>query len=55
MTCANDVIQGQFTGLGNPTLQGGVPEIATWSMMIIGFGMIGLKMRRNGTGQATAV
>lgn len=37
ITCANDVIQGQVSG---------VPEPATWVMMIFGFGMIGVSMRR---------
>jgi uncharacterized membrane protein YgcG len=33
---------------------GGVPEPATWAMMIIGFGAIGLATRRRRTAQATA-
>jgi hypothetical protein len=37
MTCANDIIQGQVTG---------VPEPGTWVMMLLGFGAIGFAMRR---------
>jgi len=37
MTCANDVIQGQIAG---------VPELSTWAMMIIGFGLVGLQLKR---------
>ena len=37
MTCANDVIQG---------VVGAVPEPGTWVMMIVGFGFIGIAMRR---------
>jgi hypothetical protein len=37
MTCANDVIQGVVSG---------VPEPSTWIMMIVGFGFIGIAMRR---------
>lgn len=32
--------------LGLPTFTGGVPEPATWMMMILGFGSIGLALRR---------
>jgi hypothetical protein len=37
MTCANDVIQGDVAG---------VPEPATWAMLIAGFGMVGFVVRR---------
>jgi hypothetical protein len=38
MTCANDVIQGQVSL---------VPEPGTWTMLLLGFGLIGFAMRRN--------
>jgi hypothetical protein len=31
---------------------GGVPEPATWAMMILGFGLVGLSARRRGAAQA---
>ena len=34
-----------LTGLGG-VVGGGVPEPATWAMMITGFGLIGMAMRR---------
>lgn len=37
MTCANDVIQGQVAG---------IPEPATWGLMILGFGAVGAMIRR---------
>jgi hypothetical protein len=37
MTCGNDVIQGQV---------GGVPEPATWTILIMGFGALGAALRR---------
>lgn len=37
MTCGNDVIQGQVAG---------IPEPATWTIMIMGFGGIGAVLRR---------
>ena len=37
MTCANDVIQGQVTG---------VPEPTAWALMILGFGGVGAAVRR---------
>jgi hypothetical protein len=45
MTCANDVIQGQATGVGS------VPEPSTWAMMILGFAGVGFmayRKRKNG-------
>jgi hypothetical protein len=37
---------------GTNFLSSGVPEPATWAMMLIGFGAIGYSMRRSRTGQA---
>jgi hypothetical protein len=37
MTCANDVIQGQVSG---------VPEGSTWALMVVGFGGLGAVLRR---------
>ncbi len=45
MTCGNDVIQGQVDG---------VPEPATWTMLILGFGAAGAMMRRRRMALATA-
>jgi hypothetical protein len=36
----------------NPQISG-VPEISTWAMMLIGFGLVGFKLRRRGTVLAT--
>ncbi len=33
-----------MTGTGMPTA--GVPELSTWAMMILGFGLVGLRLRR---------
>jgi hypothetical protein len=35
-----------FTAQRTPTQQGGVPEPATWAMMLVGFGFVGAAMRR---------
>ena len=35
---------------GEPTLAAAVPEPASWAMMLLGFGAIGLSMRRKGRG-----
>jgi hypothetical protein len=42
MTCANDVIQGQ---VDIPETKGGVPEPATWAMLVVGFGSLGAVAR----------
>ncbi len=36
----------QFEFALEPTVTSGVPELSTWAMMIIGFGGVGLQMRR---------
>jgi hypothetical protein len=36
------------------TIPSGVPELGTWAMMIIGFGGVGLQMRRRGRAAALA-
>jgi hypothetical protein len=47
MTCGNDVIQGQVSG---------VPEPSTWAMMILGFAGVGfMAYRRNNHGAALRV
>jgi hypothetical protein len=45
ITCANDIIQGQVSG---------VPEPATWAMIICGFGLVGGAMRRRKPSQLDA-
>jgi hypothetical protein len=50
MTCANDVIQGQVTGVA------AVPEPSTWAMMILGFagvGFMGYRRTRKGSALPT--
>jgi hypothetical protein len=44
-----------FTSVSNTTFEAvsGVPEISTWAMMLIGFGLVGLQLRRRGTVLAT--
>jgi hypothetical protein len=37
------------TGTANGEVIGGVPEPATWAMFLLGFGAIGMAMRRRGT------
>lgn len=49
MTCANDIIQGQVTG---------VPELSTWAMMLIGFAGVGFaayRRKRKGAAAIAAV
>jgi len=41
MSCANDVIQGEIGG--DPI--SGVPETSTWAMMLLGFGLVGWRLR----------
>lgn len=36
----------RYAGITNDPLPGGVPEPATWAMLIAGFGVIGVSMRR---------
>ena len=36
----------KITGVPGETVSSAVPELATWEMMITGFGMIGFKVRR---------
>jgi hypothetical protein len=48
-----------FVRFGTPTLRieyraGAVPEAATWAMMLLGFGGIGMAMRRRRSGFAVA-
>jgi hypothetical protein len=38
-------VYGEFTS-GGGGVTGGIPELATWAMMIIGFGGVGLRLRR---------
>jgi hypothetical protein len=46
--------QSQVFLLGNAA-GGGVPEPATWAMMILGFGMIGAALRRRRVGNTALV
>jgi PEP-CTERM motif len=48
------VVTGNFEFLQAPSLQSGVPEPATWAMMITGFGLAGAAIRRRRTSFAVA-
>ena len=48
-------ITAQVTGGGGTPPTGAVPEPATWTMMILGFGLIGGSMRRKATRRAAVV
>jgi hypothetical protein len=54
--CTNAACTGDFAATGFATTGGGggVPEPATWAMMILGFGGIGALMRRRRTQLASA-
>ena len=41
-----DILQNGATGNVGATMTGGVPEPATWAMMLVGFGGLGVAMRR---------
>jgi hypothetical protein len=41
-----DIFQNGATGNVGATMTGGVPEPATWAMMLVGFGGLGVAMRR---------
>jgi choice-of-anchor A domain-containing protein len=47
----NVKFKGDLLGItpgGHPSIAGGVPEPATWAMMILGFGLVGASLRRRG-------
>jgi hypothetical protein len=37
------------------SVSGAVPEPATWGMMILGFGLVGMSMRRRGAAQTSVL
>jgi hypothetical protein len=43
-----------LSGIGLDTLSGGVPEPATWGLMLVGFGGLGAMMRRRRSAALTA-
>jgi len=43
--------QNQIAGAGATS---GIPETSTWAMMLIGFGLIGLQLRRRQPAEVTA-
>jgi hypothetical protein len=47
LTCTID-LSTEITYTGPIQGQGGVPEISTWAMMLIGFGMVGVQLKRRG-------
>ena len=48
------VVTGKFELLSEPTISSAVPEPATWAMMITGFGLAGVAIRRRRTTFAVA-
>lgn len=46
--------QGVGEASGNLTATVSIPEPATWAMMVVGFGLVGVGVRRRGGGPATA-
>ena len=49
----HDIVNWEFRSTSSP-ISGGVPEPATWAMMIVGFGMVGGLARRRGAAQRLA-
>ena len=49
----HDIVNWEFRSTYSP-ISGGVPEPATWAMMIVGFGMVGGLARRRGAAQRLA-
>ena len=49
----HDIVNWEFRSTYSP-ISGGVPEPATWAMMIVGFGMMGGLARRRGAAQRLA-
>ncbi len=50
---ASAYVQDNAYGFNYAFTASGVPELGTWAMMIIGFGGVGLQLRRRTGGMAT--